>query len=343
MRAYNDSERLIDAVQVAKARGEGIRVEGHGSKNFLSTPNLSRIEGNLLSTLDHTGVINYSPDELVMTVRAGTTLSEIEDLLIEEGQIFPSDPPCYGGQGTIGGAIATGISGPGRPWLGAVRDAILGIEIVNGLGERLNFGGQVMKNVAGYDISRLMVGSYGTMGIILSVSLKVLPRPQCVRTLQKEVPVEKLQKFMTRFFREPVPLTATYYEPDRLWIRLSGSEESVGDAVSRLDMDEDVDSAFWHRVRDQERAFFLTEKPLWKVSLPRGFDPKEIPEGWDYVSEWGGAQVWCRNNEVQGLSETATVNSFRNIENERQKQSVYSERLKKAFDPDAILNPGVLV
>jgi glycolate oxidase FAD binding subunit len=181
------------------------------------------------------------------------------------------------------------------------------------------------------------------MGIILSVSLKVLPRPQCVRTLRKEMPVEKLQEFMARFFREPLPLTATYYEPDRLWIRLSGSEESVGDAVSRLDMDEDVDSAFWHRVRDQERAFFLTEKPLWKVSLPRGFDPKEIPEGWDYVSEWGGAQVWCRNNEVQGLSETATVNSFRNIENERQKQSVYSERLKKAFDPDGILNPGVFI
>ncbi len=343
MRAYDDSERLIDAVQVARTRGEGIRLQGHGSKNFLSTPNLRRTQGNILSTLDHTGVINYSPDELVMTVRAGTTLSEIEDLLNEEEQIFPADPPCYGGQGTIGGAIAAGISGPGRPWLGAVRDAILGIEIVNGLGERLNFGGQVMKNVAGYDISRLMVGAYGTMGIILSVSLKVLPRPQCVRTLRKEMPVEKLQEFMARFFREPLPLSATYYEPDMLWVRLSGSEESVSDAVSRLDMDEDIDGAFWYRLRDQEHSFFLTEKPLWKVSLPRGFDPKKIPESWDYVSEWGGAQVWCRNDEVQGLRETASINSFRNIENGSEKQTVYSERLKKAFDPDGILNPGVFI
>ena len=343
MKAYDDSDRLIDAVQIAGSRGVGIYVQGQGSKNFLSTANFDRIEGNLLSTLDHTGVINYSPDELVITVRAGTTLSELEDVLRDGGQILPPDPPLYGGQGTVGGAIAAGLSGPGRPWLGALRDTILGVEIINGLGERLKFGGQVMKNVAGYDISRLMVGSYGTLGIILSVSLKVLPRPRCEKTLRKEIPVGRLQDFMGRLFREPFPLTATCYENENLWIRLSGSEESVTAAAAQLEMDEELDVGLWDRLRDQDHAFFLGDGPLWRVSLPRGMNPQNIPTGLLYLSEWGGAQLWCRNDEVRGFPEVATVSGYRDVKEPAAVRSIYSERLKKAFDPDEVLNRGVIL
>ena len=215
-----------------------------------------------LSVAGHTGVIAHRPNELVLTARAGTPLAHIERLLDSHRQMLPFDPPQFGGQGTFGGAIATGLTGPARPWRGGARDSVLGVEIVNGMGERLRFGGSVIKNVAGYDVSRLLTGAFGTLGVILSASVRLLPKPEAEQTLVRECDAARAGRWLRAWSRWPLPITATCFESGLLRVRVSGARTAIADAATELGMPmRDPDPTFWQRVRDHDHPWFDGDAP----------------------------------------------------------------------------------
>ena len=341
----DESEKLTASVQYAIEHDRAISIEGNRSKAFLGWP----VEGETLSTLGHTGIIDYRPDELVITARAGTSLSDLDAVLRDENQVLACDPPRFGGKGTLGGAIAAGFSGPGRPWHGSVRDGLLGVELVNGLGERMQFGGQVMKNVAGYDVSRLMVGARGTLGLILSASLKVLPRPQCTRTVVEGVDGAEACRRSRQLLRKPYPVSGTCYVDNRLYVRLEGNEEAVVVASQTLGESLTVEGSFWDQVRDHEHSFFRKDRPLWRVSLARG--AFGIPDNYPaQLVEWAGSQTWTYLDDdvsTMELGEGGYAMPFRNVAADllkgRDVEDSYERRLKFAFDPRGIFNPGMVV
>ncbi|MFW6094392.1 MAG: glycolate oxidase subunit GlcE, partial [Pseudomonadota bacterium] len=224
MHAGDRTDALCDEVRRAREAGEAVRITGAGSKGFLCRGHPQR--GGAVRELDvggHRGIVDYRPEELVLTARAGTPLAEIAGVLAESGQALPFEPPRFQGRGTLGGAVACGLSGPGRPWRGAVRDAVLGVEMVNGLGEHLRFGGQVMKNVAGYDVSRLQTGAFGTLGVLLAVSVRVMPVPAAEETRVFELDARAALERCRAWARGPYPITATAHLDGRLHVRLSGA------------------------------------------------------------------------------------------------------------------------
>ena len=341
----DDSQRLTEAIAAASASRRAIAIGGSGSKSFLARADA----GALLSVTDHVGVVEYRPDELVITARAGTSLKDVTTVLAGAGQVLPFDPPRFAGSGTVGGAAAAGLSGPGRPWHGAFRDAVLGVEVVNGLGERLNFGGQVLKNVAGYDVSRLMVGSFGTLGLILQVSVRVQPAPETVLTLATTCTCDDAVGLVRTFISRALPITATCYVGGVLRVRLSGSGESVRHArgeLAVLDVEAD-DDAFFARVRDHNHPFFTRrDAPLWLVSIPRGSFFEET----DALIEWAGARAWWRTEadpefvhaKARSLGGYAAPFSH-GLPVVSDAVKKYMRRVKAAFDPQGILNPGVMI
>ena len=341
----DDSERLITHVRSALERDRAVSIEGEASKAFLGT----RADGELLSTRRHTGIIEYRPDELVVTARAGTLLSELDAALGAENQMLACDPPRFGGKGTLGGAIAAGFSGPARPWQGSVRDGLLGVELVNGYGERMQFGGQVMKNVAGYDVSRLMVGARGTLGLILSASLRVLPRPEYTRTAVVAVDRVEASSRSLNLLHNPFPISGSCYVDNYLYVRLSGNEAAVEDASETLGADLEVEESFWDQVRDHEHPFFQGNRPLWRVSLARG-SSLHSENCQEQLVEWAGAQVWAYMDDAQSmieLGEGEHATPFRNVAADSSKpistEDKYVHRLKAAFDPQDIFNRGMVV
>lgn len=341
---HDQSERLVDAVATACGSGNPVAIKGNGSKSFLVLAE----GGDLLSTNDHTGIVEYFPDELVVTARSGTSLKELSMVLADAGQVLPFDPPRFAGLGTLGGAVAAGLSGPARPWFGSVRDAVLGVEIVNGLGERLTFGGQVLKNVAGYDVSRLMVGSFGTLGLILQVSVRVQPVPETVMTLAGAYSSDEAARLVRLILSQPLPVSATCYVDGVLRVRLSGSSEGVQQALDELTLDiEAYDDAFFAKLRDHDHSFFTSStEPLWRISLPRGsaFDEP------DALIEWAGACVWWRADvDAESVCQKAVslggyaqpFTGGRPVVSDAMGQ--YMSRVKAAFDPQGILNPGLMV
>ena len=334
------SEPLTEAVVAANDRGRSIAIVGNRSK--LDCPAGSEH----LCTAGHEGVVDYRPDELVVTARSGSRLSDIEPTLESSGQALPFEPPLFGGRGTLGGAVAAGLSGPGRPWFGSVRDALLGVTMVNGLGQRLSFGGQVLKNVAGYDISRLMVGAYGTLGLLLEVSVRVRPIPQTALTLARECNRERAATLTRDLLRQPLPGTATAYCGGVLRVRLSGSNESVTHAAQNLDLDvEAEDDAFFQAVRDHAHLFFQKQGRLWMLSLPPGtaFDES------DTLAEWAGARVWWRTDanpdsvRAKAIAAGGFATPFPGLPGDVATPiAKYMRRVKAAFDPANILNPHLL-
>lgn len=269
--AVDLTEALVMRVRAAHANGTALCIQGSGSKAFLAARPLG-LELETLDVTGHAGVIDYRPEELVVTARAGTPLLALEALLAQSGQYLPFEPPRFGGGGTVGGAVAVGLSGPGRPWWGALRDAVLGVELVNGFGEHLRFGGQVMKNVAGFDLSRLQVGAFGTLGLLLSVSLKVLPRPPAVCTRVFELTADEAIARCRAWALQPLPLSAACYTQGLLRIRLAGAEPAVADAATRLggmpDLAGDAEEPdFWSRLRDGAIPGCATPG-LWRVTVP---------------------------------------------------------------------------
>lgn len=340
------TSELQARVRGASENGTPLAIRGGGSKAFYGRAT----QGEPLDMAGHRGVVSYEPTELFITVRAGTPLAEVEALLAERDQMLPFEPPHFGATATVGGMVAAGLSGPGRPWAGAVRDAVLGVKLINGQGEVLSFGGQVMKNVAGYDLSRLMAGALGTLGVILEVSLKVLPRPAQVVSLVQEADAAEAGRRLADWGRLPLPISASLHHGGRLYLRLSGTALGVSAARKALG-GEETDSGIWVAAREQRLEFFQTERPLWRLSLPPAADGLDLPG--ETLTEWGGALCWLKTDAPAArVRAAATVAGghatlFRGHDGTAEVFQPLSpvllglhQRLKQSLDPRGILNPG---
>ena len=344
---FDASAALLEQVNHALNSATPLRIQGSGSKAHLGRATT----GEVLDTRTHRGIVSYDPTELVLTARAGTPLSEIEAALDANQQMLPCEPPHLGNGATLGGMVASGLSGPRRPWAGSVRDQVLGTRVITGQGKLLRFGGEVMKNVAGYDLSRLMAGAYGTLGVLLDVSLKVLPvaRTQITRVFEHSA-AQALQQ-ISDWQRKPWPITAAYWEDGKTYLRLAGATSSVESACEKLGGETlNDDTSFWRAVREHERPFFASDdRPLWRVSLPPAAAMLDI-DG-DCVIDWGGAQRWVQTDMeavalrrvVKEAGGHATV--YRGDAQPRfhpigESILALQQRLKKSMDPAGILNPG---
>ncbi len=346
----DNATELQAAVIAAVAQSKPLNITGANSKAFYG----GDIQGTPLVVTGHRGVVNYEPKELVLSARAGTPLREIEAVLAERKQMLAFEPPHFGSEATLGGTIACGMSGPRRPYAGSARDFVLGVRIINGRGEILRFGGEVMKNVAGYDVSRLMCGSLGTLGILLDISLKVLPMPETEITLVQERSADDAIRVTNRWAGRPLPITATCYDGLNLHIRLSGVPEAVAAGKHVVGGSEaPQQNRFWLDIREQQHAFFSSEQPLWRLSLPPQTAPFEFPG--KQLIDWGGAQRWLLSEAPKELIRKATelhgghAMQFRNSGNRKDvfhplapPLKTLHQQLKRAFDPKAIFNPGRL-
>jgi len=322
-------------------------IHAGNSKDFLG----NTVLGVPLDVSPHRGILKYAPTELVITARAGTPLQEIEAALDEHNQILAFEPPHFGDTATLGGTIACNLSGPRRVSEGAARDFVLGTHIINGRGEMLHFGGEVMKNVAGYDVSRLMVGAMGTLGVLLDVSLKVLPRPQLERTLKRVCVHDEALKYLHQWAVQPLPISASCYDADSLYVRISGTEAAVDAASKKIGGETIEDAQFWQGVKEHTHGFFRTHKPLWRISLASDTPLPALEGKWLY--EWGGALRWFISNEpaekIQAFAQSAGghATAYRNHPSEHDAfqalpdaLATLHQRIKQAMDPAGIFNPG---
>lgn len=290
-------DELAQRVRAAAASGTPLRIRGGGSKDFYGEP----AQGELLETAPLAGVSSYEPTELVVTVRAGTPLVELEALLAERGQCLPFEPPHFGGGATIGGMVAAGLSGPARASVGALRDYVLGLTMINGRGELLTFGGQVMKNVAGYDVSRLMVGAMGTLGLIAQVSLKVMPLPPAEATLKFQMGQPEALRRLNEWGGRPLPLNASCWVEDSgvptLYLRLRGAVAAVEAACKTLGGERQDNAKVapdWALCRDQRLPWFVErgERDLWRLAVAQTAPVLDLPE--PPLIEWHGGLRWVR-------------------------------------------------
>ncbi len=341
------STSLAAWVKDAAAQGRPLAISGLGGKAFYGHP----VDGERLSLADHRGIVRYEPTELVLTARAGTPISQIEQLLAANGQMLAFEPPKFGGDASLGGAIASGLSGPRRPWGGAPRDHLLGVKLLDGQGRILRFGGEVMKNVAGYDVARLMAGALGTLGILLELSIKVLPTPAVERNLVLDLRRERAMQLMRDLARQPVPLSGACYLNERLYLRLSGNNASVDAWERQIGGERDADGQFWQRLRDQQINFFDDERPLWRLSLAPATPRLDCEQ--QTLIDWAGAQRWTYSGsdaaairsqvaEVGGHATLFRHNAddvpvFHPVDPVRER---LHRGLKQTFDPRGVLNPG---
>lgn len=339
--------QLTETVRQAAAAKSALRPLGHGSKDFYGGP----LAGEPLEVSAHSGIVEYEPSELVVTVRAGTSLDELETALRAQGQMLGFEPPRFGGKGTVGGAVASGLSGPRRACAGAVRDFILGSKIIDGTGEPLAFGGKVIKNVAGFDLSRLLAGSLGTLGVITEVSFKTLPLPAREETLRFEFGEADAIRTMNQWAGKPLPISATCWHAGQLHVRLSGAQRAIESALDKLGGERLADaSSFWQQVRDHQHAFFAGPAPLWRVSLPSTAEP--VFFGAEPLIEWNGALRWLRGtmNAEDVRAKAAALGGhatrFRGAERTAVFQPLPApmqalhRRIKLSLDPHNILSPG---
>lgn len=342
-----------------------LRIVGGDSKSQLGRV----VDAQPLDVSAHRGIVEYQPTELVITARAGTPLKEVEETLAESGQMFSFEPPHLGETATLGGMLACGLSGPRRPHTCSARDSMLGVKMINGRSEVLQFGGQVMKNVAGYDISRLMVGAQGTLGVLLEVSLKVLPRPEYELTLRVEMDAQAAIEMMMRLSSAAMPLSAACHLPSNaqqvacLYLRLSGAEAAVvaaADEIRRdlphaLDVFEDEATVFWTDLRERRSAFFTTgtNDGMWRLSLPpatTAFATDVLPG--DCLLDWAGAQRWLKTDAPADVVQAAAskLGGYATLYQTdaailaplSPALAAVQGRIKNAFDPKGILNPGRL-
>ena len=351
---------LQDRIRAAADRGTPLRIRGGGSKDFYG----ERLEGEPLETRSLAGIVSYEPSELVVTVRAGTPLAQLEQVLAERGQCLPFEPPHFGQDATVGGMVAAGLAGPARASVGSVRDFVLGVQMLNGRGEALVFGGQVMKNVAGYDVSRLQAGALGTLGVITEVSLKVLPVPPAEATLRFRLPQAEALQRLNAWGGQPLPLNASCWVEEEgagtLYLRLRGAVAAVESACRALG-GERLDAAAagpqWQALREQRLPWFETgtARELWRVSVPQTAPVLELPE--PPLVEWHGAQRWVRiaPGDAARVREAALragghATLFRTARPDAAGRftplspalAALHERLKKQFDPAGVFNRGRL-
>jgi glycolate oxidase FAD binding subunit len=341
-----------EQVTSAAARGAPLVIRAGGTKDFYG--NESR--GEIFDTRGWSGIENHEPSELVLTARAGTPLAQVEAELASRRQMLAFEPPHFGQGATLGGCVAAGLAGPRRAssgygW-GAVRDAVLGARLLDGRGRVLKFGGTVIKNVAGYDVSRLLAGSLGTLGVIVDVSLKVLPMPASEMTLSFQMDEGRALQQLNAWKGQPLPLSASCWHAGQLCIRLSGAAPAVEAAAGALGgARETADSAgFWRGVREQQHAFFAGAMPLWRVSVPASAAPLALPGA--QLIEWGGALRWIRSQDSADVlrARSRELGGHATLFRGAHRQEVFTplspalhaihRRLKQQFDPAGIFNPG---
>ncbi|CAG0989022.1 glycolate oxidase FAD binding subunit [Burkholderiales bacterium] len=349
-------EALQATVRRAAATRASLRIVGGGTKEFYG----ASLSGETLDVRAVTGVVDYDPTELVITARAGTPLDAIEATMRAAGQMLGFEPPRFGAGGTLGGAIASGLSGPRRPYAGAARDFVLGVGVVDGTGRALSFGGRVMKNVAGFDVARLMTGAMGTLGVITEVSLKCLPRPHAEATRLFELSADESIARVNEWGGQPLPLSATCFHQGLLAVRLSGAPSAVASARAKLGGSElEGADALWSSVRDHRHAFFASAAsaaaPLWRLSVASTAPYTDL--GGEQLIEWGGALRWLAAGartdaakvrtwaQAQGGHATLFRAAAKPVEVFHPLPSTLAalhKRLKATFDPHGILNPGRL-
>ncbi len=351
--------RLIDQVQTARAAKGRLAIRGGGSKAFYGEAE----RGEPLEVRPLDGISSYEPSELVVTARGGTSLAELEHVLAAQGQCLPFEPPRFGPGGTVGGMVAAGLAGPGRATAGGVRDYVLGASLLNGRAELLSFGGQVMKNVAGYDVSRVLAGSMGVLGVICEVSLKVLPRPVATATLRFEFDQAAALVRLNQWGGQPLPLSASAWWDGMLVLRLSGARAAVDAACATLGgeaIEPGLAGSFWDGLRDQQDEFFVGAAravqggaTLWRLSVPQ--TAPVLALSGEQLIEWGGAQRWlCTSAPAAQVREAATAvgghaTLFRGGDKSPGVLTPLAtpleriqRRLKASFDPEGVFNPGRL-
>ncbi len=345
----DNSTLLQQQVKDALANKQPLNICGGGSKKFLGLSSNS----HELNVTPHCGIVSYEPTELVITARSGTPLSQIKQSLAEHHQILPFEPPAYGAGATLGGTMACSLSGPARPYSGSARDYALGCRIINGRAEVLRFGGEVMKNVAGYDVTRLMTGAMGTLGVILDFSLKVLPMAETELTLAHETDVKHALVSMQALAGKSQPVTASAYVDGVMYTRLSGTGNAVN-ATAKTLPGEVIDSPeFWSDLREHRLNFFYNNTPLWRISVPPLTDPFELSGQCLY--DWAGTQRWLHSEEsastIRQQVERAGGHAqlYRADENLKMDAGVFHplsqaalvlhQNLKHEFDPTGIFNP----
>ncbi len=343
-------DRLQQQVIAARASKSPLFIQGANSKQFYG----GECEGDIVDMRPCRGIIHYDPTELVITAYAGTTIEEVERTLAEQGQMLPFEPPRFSKETTLGGAVAAGLSGPRRPYTGSVRDFVLGMKCLTGQGEILKFGGEVMKNVAGYDVSRLMTGAMGTLGILLEISLKVLPRPEYELALCKDLPLADSIRYMNTWGGKLLCISGATCDAVEVHLRLSGKQVAVEKALEGLEMHEDPAGLdYWRRLRDHQLGFFslAAGESLWRISVPANRPMLAINGEW--LIDWGGAQRWLKTTEsasqIRALAQSLTGHAtlFRSTGDRNETfhplPGVIKRlhlQLKDAFDPDHILNRG---
>ncbi len=347
----HDIEHFREQILGAAAAKRALRIRGGGTKDWYG----QRIDGDILDTSGYDGIVDYEPTELVITARCGTPLAQIEAVLAQHGQMLAFEPPHFGDGATLGGAVASGLSGPRRASSGALRDFLLGVVLMDGSGEVLTFGGQVMKNVAGYDVSRLLAGSLGTLGLMLQMSVKVLPRAVRESTLRFSMSeIDALDRLNT-WGGQPLPISASCWHDGVLTLRLSGAQAAVDAAQQALGGDVVPDGApFWRSLREQRHAFFADAESLWRLSVPTA--ASAIILRGEQLIEWGGAQRWlkagCDAATVQNIRRSAKAAGghatlFRGgdkgvgvFEPLAPAVAKIHQRLQASFDPSSVFNQG---
>jgi glycolate oxidase FAD binding subunit len=340
-----------ERVRYAADAGTPLRLIGAGTKDFYG----NELVGERFDTAAYTGVVDYDPTELVITACCGTQLADIERTLAGANQMLGFEPPHFGSGATLGGCIAAGLAGPRRPYAGAVRDFVLGVRVLDGRGEDLAFGGRVMKNVAGFDVSRLLAGSLGTLGIILEASLKCSPLPAAETTQVLELAADPAIQRVNEWGGQPLPLTATCYREGQLYARLAGAQSAVAAASRQIGGAPLADAAaFWSSLRDQRHEFFASSGPdaqLWRFSVRSTAPYTDL--GGAQLIEWGGGLRWLRANAQADAArlrawarqhgghatlfrgDDKSAGAFQRLD---EPMLAIHRRLKAAFDPAGILN-----
>ena len=350
---------LVERVQGARAHQTPLEIRGGGTKRFYGgVP-----AGEPVDVAALAGITSYEPTELVVTARAGTRLHDLESALEEHGQCLPFEPPRFAAGGTLGGMVAAGLSGPARASVGSVRDHVLGVTLLNGRAEVLTFGGQVAKNVAGYDVSRLMVGALGILGIICEVSLKVLPVSTATATLRFDWDESRALEQLRTWAAQPLPINASAWQGGRLHLRLAGARAAVEAACKRLGgerVEPTQAKDWWTSVRDQSAAFFSLDdasmargESVWRLSVPAISGALALP-GEQFI-EWNGALRWWKTGAEAALVRDAATRAGGHatlMRGEDKSQGAFAplsevlmrvhQGLKQAFDPERIFNPGRL-
>jgi glycolate oxidase FAD binding subunit len=345
---------MLQRIRKAAAERRPLQIRAGGTKDFYgNTP-----RGDLFDPRPWNGIVSYEPSELVVTVRAGTSLHELETLLHDQQQMLPFEPPHFGAAATVGGCVASGLAGPRRNTAGyaygGVRDAVLGATLLDGNARVLKFGGTVLKNVAGYDVSRLLVGSLGILGVILEVSLKVLPRPEREATLRLALSESAAALCLQDWLGRALPISGSCWRRDVLHVRLSGATAAVEKAVGVIggeSLGEVAMQQFWQAQREQTDPWFAGDLPLWRVSVSATAPPLGIAG--EQTLEWAGAQRWLRTTEpaasirARALELDGHCTLFRGGKMSdgvfmplgKQAAAIH-QRLKQDFDPARVMNPG---